>query len=127
MATGSKPSELLWRVQVEAQHPNGPSPGLESQPGASRSFNFPEPPKRVPKRGPTVAKSGLQPAHTNSLVFPFLPECVATQRLWWNEQRRQHPPIQQPRLLQPWGWWRRPFLWRTPAITYNPDCKQQFL
>ena len=123
MAAGPKPPELLRRVRLEAQHAVGTVPGLEFRSdtrGAAEYDSRPANDDLVVQPARFSAEPILQPPVTELVLLAAFGQHVANQRLWRGPQRRQHAPIQQPRLHQPRRRRRRPFLRRTPAITFNP-------
>jgi len=122
MAAGSKPDGLRRRGWVEARHADGPGPGLEFWSdirGAAEHDSRPANDDLVVQPAQFSAEPILQPPVTELVLLAAFGQHVANQCLWRGPQRRQHAPIQQPRLLQPRWRRRRPFLRRTPAITFN--------
>lgn len=113
MAAGSKPHEHLGCLGNEVHHPVGSVPGLEFWCGTRGAAGH----DGRPANNDLVA----QPAQSSGgpILFAAFAKHLTTKRLWRGQQRCQHATIQQPRLLQPWGWRRRPFLRRPPAIALN--------
>ena len=118
MAAGPEPYAHVRRARLDGQRTVGASTRLGFPHGtihslgrgrAAQSHTVGEPPESVPKDGPTVVKSVLQPVHA---------ECFARERLWRNEQRGQHAQLQQPRLIQPWRR-RWALLWGASAVRGN--------
>ena len=122
MAAGPKPPELLRRVRLEAEYADGTGPGLEfwsDTRGAAEHDGRPANDDLVVQPAQFSAEPILQPPVTELVLLAAFGQHVANQRLWRGPQRRQRAPIQQPRLHQPRRRRRRPFLRRTPAITFN--------
>ena len=123
MAAGSKPHEHVGRIGNQVHHAVGSVPGLEFRSdtrGAAEYDSRPANDDLVVQPARFSAEPILQPPITALVLLAAFGQHVANQRLWRGPQRRQHAPIQQPRLHQPRWRRRRPFLRRTPAITFNP-------
>jgi hypothetical protein len=122
MAARSKPYALRRRGRNQIQHAVGTGAGLElgsDTRGAAGHNCRPPDGDLVVQPARSIIEPVLQSAVAEFVVRATIFEHVATKRVWRGQQRRQHAPIQQPWLLEPWGRRRRPFLRRTPAITFN--------
>ena len=122
MAARPKPYEFRRRGRNQIQHAVSPSPGLEfgsDTHGAVGHNCGPPDDDLVVQPAQPIAQPVLQSAITEFFLLAAIVELVTIQRFWRGQQRQQHATIQQPWLLQPWGGWWRPFLRRTPVITFN--------
>ena len=122
MAARPKPDEFRRRGRNQIQHAVGPVPGLECGclthgPGKHGCRTADD--DLVVQPAQSIPEPVLQPAISEFVLLPAVAERVAPKRLQWLEQWLQHAQFQQPWLLQPWGRWRRPFLRRTRALTFN--------
>ena len=122
MAARPKPDELCRRSRNQIQHAVGPVQGLEFgclTHGPGKHACRPTLDDLVVQPAQSIPEPVLQPAVAEFVHLTAVAERVAPKRLQRLEQWLQHAQFQQPWLLQPWGRWRRPFLRRTRALTFN--------